>query len=112
MVQQAGAAPEAPAADVYVVVADESLAPTAFSISESLRDALPGRRVITHCGGGSMKSQFKRADRSGAALAVILAADEAAADQVGLKVLRGDAGQETVAQSALPERVSALLAGH
>jgi histidyl-tRNA synthetase len=112
MVQQVGTAPVAPEADVYVVVADDSLAPEAVAVSESLRDALPGRRVITHCGGGSMKSQFKRADRSGAALAVIVAADEAAAGQVGLKVLRGDAGQETVARSALPGRVSALLADH
>jgi histidyl-tRNA synthetase len=112
LAQQAGAVLETPEADIYVVVADTELGPLAHSVSESLRDALPGRRVITHCGGGSMKSQFKRADRSGAALAVIVAADEAAAGQVGLKVLRASAEQETVAQAALPERVSALLAEH
>ena len=110
MVEQAGTAPADREADVYMVVADEALLPQAFEIAESLRDALPGRRVIAHCGGGSMKSQFKRADRSAAVLALVLGADEAAAGRIGLKVLRGDAAQETLAQSALAERVSALLA--
>ena len=61
-------------------------------LGEQLRDALPGLRLQLNCGGGSIKSQMKRADRSGAALALILGSDELAAGEVlDLPALAGDA---------------------
>jgi histidyl-tRNA synthetase len=54
-----------------------------------------GVSVLMHAGGGSMKSQFKRADASGAAFALIFGADELAANQVAIKPLRGDSTQFT-----------------
>jgi len=67
-----GATAEA-SVDVYLALAGEAAERTGLRLAEQLRDALPGLRVETNCGGGSFKSQLKRADRSGARLAVILA---------------------------------------
>lgn len=70
-------------------------------LAEHLRDALPGLRLVTHCGGGSFKSQFKRADRSGAELALILGDDEARDHTISVKPLRLQADQFTLKQSEL-----------
>jgi len=70
-------------------------------LAEQCRDALPGLRLIGHCGGGSFKSQFKRADKSGAALALILGEDEALGQTIGVKSLRTDGEQVTLKQSEL-----------
>jgi len=59
-----------------------------------LREASPTLRVETNCGGGSFKSQLKRADRSGARYAVIIGDDEAARRVAAVKALRSDAGQQ------------------
>jgi histidyl-tRNA synthetase len=66
--------------------------------AEELRAALPDLRLQVNCGGGSFKSQFKRADRSGARFALVIGDDEAAQQQVVIKPLRSDAAQETVLQ--------------
>ena len=66
--------------------------------AEELRAALPGLRLQANCGGGSFKSQFKRADRSGAGFALVIGDDEVAQQQVIVKPLRSDAAQETVLQ--------------
>ncbi len=79
------------------------------TLAESLRDALPGLRLCVNCGGGSFKSQFKRADRSGARLALILGDDEAARGQIGVKFLREERAQETLEQAALAGFLSASL---
>jgi len=70
-------------------------------LAEELRAALPGLRLQTNCGGGSFKSQFKRADRSGARFALVIGDDEVAQQQVVLKSLRSDAAQETVLQQQI-----------
>ena len=72
--------------DVYVVHQGEQAGRLAPRVAEGLRDA--GMSVVLHCGGGSFKSQMKKADGSGAAYAVIIGDDEAAAGEVTLKVLR------------------------
>ena len=72
-----------------------------FSLKKRLRSDCPEIRLECHCGGGSFKSQIKRADKSGARIALILGEDEAAAGTVGVKYLREDRPQETVAQSDL-----------
>ena len=77
-----------PAPDVYVVHQGDTAARHAFKAAELLRDA--GFAVQLHCGGGSFKSQMKKADGSGATLAVVIGDDEAVANEVSLKPLRLD----------------------
>ncbi len=72
-------------------------------LAEQLRDELPGLRLTVHCGGGSFKSQFKKADKSGARYALILGEDEAAQKQVGFKPLREEEEQQTVSWEQLVE---------
>jgi histidyl-tRNA synthetase len=84
--------------DVYLVLAGSSAEAAGLGLAERIRDGAPGLRVETNCGGGSFKSQMKRADKSGARLAVIMGEDEAARGVVALKPLRGaDAAQREVA---------------
>ncbi|TAL10324.1 MAG: histidine--tRNA ligase [Porticoccaceae bacterium] len=86
--------------DAYFVVAG-AVGVAALQIAERLRDAVPHLRLQSHCGGGSLKSQMKRADRSGAAFALILGEDEVASGCVTLKYLRRDLPQESLALEAL-----------
>jgi histidyl-tRNA synthetase len=102
---QAGALPAPAAADVFVVVNGERAAVYGLQLVEQLRDALPGRRFELNLGGGNFKTQFRRADRSGAALAVILGDDELARGVAALKPLRRDAGQS---ESPLPDLAAAI----
>jgi histidyl-tRNA synthetase len=64
---------------------------------------LPNIRIETHCGGGSFKSQMKKADKSGAAIAIILGEDELASETVQVKFLRQERDQETVDQANIVE---------
>jgi histidyl-tRNA synthetase len=81
----------------------------ALPIAEQLRDALPGRVIAQNLGGGNFKTQFRRADRSGAALAVILGDDEFARGVAALKPLRQEAGQSECALGDLPQQIEARL---
>jgi histidyl-tRNA synthetase len=72
-------------------------------LAEELRSGLPNIRIETHCGGGSFKSQMKRADKSGAAIAMILGEDELASHTVQVKFLRQERDQETVDQANIIE---------
>ncbi|MBJ6138048.1 histidine--tRNA ligase [Marinobacter litoralis] len=96
-------------ADVYVTAMGEQSVAPAMAIANTLRKALPGKVVITHCGGGSFKSQMKKADRSGARYAVILGENEVANGTVGLKPLRDEQAQQEVAQSELADVLTPLL---
>jgi histidyl-tRNA synthetase len=96
--------------DVYLVLAGSSAEAAGLGLAERLRDAAPGLRVETNCGGGGLKSQMKRADKSGARLAVIMGEDEAARGVVALKPLRGtDAAQREVALADLALELSREL---
>ena len=95
-----------PDAELYIVSSDAS---AALTLAESLRDALPGRRVQCHCGGGSFKSQMKKADRSGAWFALLLGEDELNAGLVTVKPLRQDGEQQQVAREALAQTLAGLL---
>lgn len=99
------AAPLAPL-EVYLVHQGEQAQGLAWRVAENLRDA--GLKVLLHCGGGSFKSQMKKADASGAALAVIIGDDEAAADAVMLKPLRGGGEQQRVAVPVLVQKIREL----
>jgi histidyl-tRNA synthetase len=78
-------------------------------VSETLRRRMPSIRVELNLGGGSFKSQLKRADRSGASLAVILGEDEVARGEAGLKPLRTSEEQSSVALDDLAERLAERL---
>ncbi|WP_090273938.1 histidine--tRNA ligase [Halopseudomonas litoralis] len=95
--------------DVYLVALGTGTQQAAIRLAEQLRDALPGIRLVVHCGGGSFKSQFKKADKSGALCALILGEEEAAAGQVGLKPLRGEGEQLNLAWDAVPEQLRKVL---
>ncbi|XOB94616.1 histidine--tRNA ligase [Pseudomonadota bacterium 24LQ007] len=96
-------------ADVYVTaMGDQAVAP-AMALAETLRSELPGRIVVSHCGGGSFKSQMKKADRSGARFAVILGENEVAQATAGLKPLRDDQPQQEIAQADLAAVLAGLL---
>lgn len=94
--------------DVYVMAMGNVLAPT-MALSEHLRDALPGRAIQLHCGGGSFKSQMKKADRSGAAVGLIMGEDELASGVVTVKPLRGQGEQVQVAQGDVANAVTSFL---
>lgn len=98
-----------PLADVYIIANGEACEVRALSLAESLRDALPAVKVVLNCGGGSFKSQFKKADKSGAAVAVVLGEDELANEQVTVKVLRGEPNQQQLAISDLAEHIKTTL---
>ncbi len=79
--------------DAYLVAVGERAQQSATLLSERLRDAVPELRLITHCGGGSFKSQFKRADKSGARYALVLGEVELDRDVIGVKPLREEGEQ-------------------
>ena len=78
-------------------------------LAEQLRDALPNLRLVVHCDGGSFKSQFKRADKSGAELGLILGEDEVRDLTIGIKRLRKDGEQFTLKQSELIPYLQSLI---
>ena len=91
--------------DVYVLAAGE-IGSAALELSEKLRTACSGLRVQNHCGGGSFKSQMKKADKSGAKIALIMGEDEAKTGQVTVKYLRRKIEQQTL---SVPVAIELLL---
>lgn len=95
----------------YLVVADDSILPAAIRLAEQLRGALPHLRLTLHCGGGSFKSQFKKADRSGAEVALVLGADEIRDGTVGIKTLREASDQTSIPAGKLAEELARRFPG-
>src|SRR4051812_11703033 len=95
LVRQAGQAPAARAPDVFVMAQGDAAQRTALALAESLRDAFPARSIVVHCGSAKFKTQFRRADESGAQLALIVGDDELARGVVALKPLRGAESTQT-----------------
>lgn len=96
-------------ADVFVVTMGEQAQRAAMTAVEALRDAHPSLRIVQQLGGGSFKSQMKKADRSGASVALLWGEDEVAAGEVTVKALRGDVPQHRVAASALADLLPGQL---
>jgi histidyl-tRNA synthetase len=96
------ALPEISGVDVYLVAVGEAAAKQSLLLAEQLRDQIPGIKLITHCGGGSFKNQFKRADRSGARWTLILGEDEIAKQVIGVKAM-ATGEQDTIAWNALAD---------
>lgn len=97
-VEQAAQLPHA-----YFIMVGAAAERAGFRLGEQLRDSLPGLRLVMHTGGGSLKSQFKRADKSMAKLALILGDDEMQAQTVAIKPLRTEQKQETILQLQLAQ---------
>ncbi|MCX2981741.1 histidine--tRNA ligase [Halieaceae bacterium IMCC14734] len=115
MLQGLGKVSENPAADIYFVAAGADAEVAALRLAESLRTADSKYHIHCNSGGGSFKSQLKKADRSGARLAVILGDNEVEQNTVGLKQMRsaaGDGQQEVISQQALASRIDELLREH
>lgn len=90
-----------PEVDVYVTAMGDNCLVEAIKVAQELRSALPSLKVMSHCGGGNVKKQMKRADKSGAAVALLIGEDELAEGMVTVKYLRNDNEQQRVARSAL-----------
>jgi histidyl-tRNA synthetase len=101
------APPQTPHA--YVVMVGDRAALFGVRLAEALRDKLPGLKLMMNCGAGSFKSQFKRADKSGADYAIVIGDDEAEQGVVSLKPLRDDADQQTLAEDALAAFLQKLI---
>ena len=93
----------------YLAVVGEQAVSPGLVLGEALRDQLPGLRLLSHCGGGSLKNQLKRADKSGALVALILGQQELADGQVTIKYLRQQQEQQTVKQQDVTNFLSDLL---
>ncbi len=94
--------------DVYVVTAGEGTMMAGMKLAEQLRESIPGVRVMNHFGGGNFKKQFKRADKVGAVVALVLGENEVADNTVVLKDL-ADGEQETYNQAEVAEKIAALI---
>jgi histidyl-tRNA synthetase len=90
-------------ADIYFVSQGNGGRGRALRLAESIRDELLGKKVVVHCGDGKFKSQMKKADASGADLALVLGEDEVAAGTVGIKSLREGGEQSTISQKMLAQ---------
>ena len=96
------------AVDVYILSsADNAL--SALVLADKLRDQCPNVKIESHCGGGSFKSQIKKADKSGAQIALILGENEIAEETIGVKYLRQEHLQETVVQTELAELLNSFF---
>ena len=99
LLQEGGMALPKPGVDVYVVHQGELAGDMASVVAEQLRD--DDLRVVLHCGGGSFKSQMKKADASGARLALVIGDDEVKANEVSIKPMQGGAQVRVSVQNLL-----------
>jgi histidyl-tRNA synthetase len=87
--------------DIYFMAIGDGAEAEAMRLAERLRTELPSLRLQLHCGGGGMKSQIKKADKSGATLALILGEEELNQGVVTVKHLRAEQAQQTIAMDSL-----------
>lgn len=95
--------------DVYLVAVGEQAQASALILAEQLRQQVPGLRLVLNCGVASFKTQMKRADKSGAIIALILGDDEVKENRVSLKYLRDGQAQVCVARDQVASTLSELL---
>lgn len=101
LLEEAGIEPPADNPHAYLVMAGDLAQKAGITLAEQLRNVLPGLRLVVNSGGGSFKSQFKRADKSGAAFALVIGDDELAAAEVTVKDLRGGSEQQRMSHAEL-----------
>ncbi|RUO29838.1 histidine--tRNA ligase [Aliidiomarina sedimenti] len=109
MLEQLDAVTLPQAVDLYVSAMGEAAELPAVNVAERLRDQFPTLRVMQHCGGGNFKKQLKRADKSGARLALIMGEDEVARDVVSVKFLREDTPQQEMSWAQIVATVNELV---
>ncbi len=95
--------------DAYVIMLGDDVEITANGLAEQWRDEVTDIRIQCHCGGGNMKKQMKRADKSGAQIALILGEDEIAQNTVTVKYLRGQQEQQSLPLDQVPDLLTNLL---
>lgn len=109
LLEAAGAIPDSvrDRADIYVVVnGDEAVQVQAAAWTFRLRDEFPALRIVYHCGGGKFKSQFRKAEESGAGIALVIGDDEVRQQQINVKWMRDEGrGQQALSFEALVDTV-------
>ena len=103
------AMPDEETPHVYLMLQGEAALQRGLALAETLRQRLPALCILSHCGGGSLKGQLKKADKSGAGLALILTGEELEKDQITVKYLREKKPQEAVALPELADFLAARL---
>jgi histidyl-tRNA synthetase len=106
-----GAIVAAPAPHAYLILVGDAAERAGLKLAEEVRAAMPALRLVMNCGGGAFKAQFKRADKSGAAVALLLGEEELAAHVVGVKFLREEREQIRCRVDELPAVLSAVIQG-
>ena len=110
LVQELNQAVELPSAvDIYLVFSGEGTGLAAFRLAEELRSALPHLRIMTHCSGGNFKKQFKRADKSGARLALVIGENEVQNRQVVVKDLLHGTEQQVIDIASVAQYLKTLF---
>lgn len=112
LVKEEQSVPADPVPHVYLVAVGDEPAAQAMILAESLRESADGLRVMLHCGGGSFKSQVKRADKSGAPLALVLGESELERGEVGVKFLREEKPQIAVGRDGIVQWLNEWLGQH
>jgi histidyl-tRNA synthetase len=107
LIRDSGNAPAARKPDAYVVHQGEGTLECAFIVADALRSA--GHAVVLHAGGGSFKSQMKRADASGAWVALIVGEDEMRAGEISVKALRSAGEQRRIGRGRVVEEFAATM---
>ena len=87
--------------DIYFMTESDLALEQAFQLTSLLRDRLPDVSLVLHCGGGSLKNQFKKADKSGAQIALVLGEQELKEKSITIKTLRENKPQQTISQETL-----------
>jgi histidyl-tRNA synthetase len=101
----------AKSADIYLMSDNDAGFKKGLVLADKLRSSIPGLCVIQHCGGGSFKNQFKKADKCGARFALILGEDELASGAVSIKSLRETGQQLTVPEADVVEYLRGKMQG-
>jgi histidyl-tRNA synthetase len=107
VIRAEGADVPAAAADVYLVSVGDEARRRAFTVAEQLRDRVPGLKLSIGIPSAGFKAQLRRADKSGAAFAVIIGESELAVDRLSVKPLREAAAQELLALEEFAARLRA-----
>jgi len=98
LIETLGNVPVTRSVDVYMIRVGETAEREGLRLAETIRNEAPGLKLQVNCGGGSFKSQFKKADKSGAEYAIILGDDEVSREEVSVKSLRSEQEQQTLSQ--------------
>ena len=109
MIVDQGRAVGDPGCDVYLVMRGENSIARAQQLAEAIRDHMPRLELIVHAGAGSFKSQMRKADKSGARVALILGEAEIEAGTIAVKFLREEKAQAEILQSEIVAQLASLL---